>query len=99
MFAKIWNDFKTELYVLVCISVLILSLRCHVKKKTSRLELLLRQVSVQEINHDSHKKKESDELYVCIAYIVMPTVTMKCLPGEVHLSNLPNGSINEPNGI
>lgn len=39
---------------------------------------------------------QSDELYV---YIVMPTVTMKCLAADVHLSNLQNGSINEPNGI
>lgn len=38
---------------------------------------------------------KSDELYL---YIVMPTVTMKCLPADVHLSNLQNGSINEPNG-
>lgn len=29
-------------------------------------------------------------------YIVIPTVIMKCLPADVHLSNLQKSSINEP---
>lgn len=86
------GDFKSKCYVLVCISMLILCLLFFIKKNI-KARGAARFLLLSDAYHLQFSK--SDDLYV---YIVMPTVPMKCLPADSHLSNHQNGSINEPNG-